>query len=243
LKAMIEKLRRVPKPKAKPVVKARPKPKAKPKPKARPKLTADGKKTTRKDGQDDLKLIFGIGPKIEKMLNGKRVTRFEHIARWKKADVARYAEMLEGFPDRIERDEWVLSAKQILAGTYNWEERRKAREALNKKKPAAKKKAAAKKAAVTADGKKTTRKDGNDDLKLIFGIGPKIEKMLNKDGVNNFEDIAAWKKADIARYADKLDGFSDRIEREEWVLSAKQIIAGTYNWTERQKANQARKKK
>ena len=137
--------------------------------------------------------------------------------------------MLDGFPDRIERDEWVLSAKEILNGTYNWEERRKAREALNKKKPAkktaAKKKAAPKKAAVTADGKKTTRKDGKDDLKLIFGIGPKIEKMLNKDGVNSFEDIAAWKKADIAKYADKLEGFSDRIERDEWVLSAKQIIA------------------
>jgi len=155
--------------------------------------------------------------------------------------------MLDGFPDRIERDEWVLSAKQILNGTYNWEERRKAREALNKKKPAAKKapakKKKTKKAAVTADGKKTTRKDGKDDLKLIFGIGPKIEKMLNKDGVNEFEDIAAWKKADIKKYSEKLDGFADRIERDEWVLSAKQIIAGTYNWTERQKANQAKAKK
>ena len=67
--------------------------------------------------------------------------------------------------------------------------------------------------------------------------------MLNKDGVNEFEDIAAWKKADIAKYSEKLDGFADRIERDEWVLSAKQIIAGTYNWTERQKANQAKAKK
>ena len=242
LKAMIEKLKRAPKPK--PVPKPKAKPKAKPA--SKPKLTADGKKTTRKDGQDDLKLIFGIGPKIEKMLNGKRVTKFEHIAKWKKAEVTKYSDMLEGFPDRIERDEWVLSAQQILKGTYNWEERRKAREALNKKKPAKKKTSAKKKAnkaAVTADGKKTTRKDGKDDLKLIFGIGPKIEKMLNKDGVNEFEDIAAWKKADIAKYSEKLDGFADRIERDEWVLSAKQIIAGTYNWTERQKANQAKAKK
>ena len=234
LKALIEKLKSAPKPKPKPA----PKPKAKPKPKAvaKPKLTADGKKTTRKDGQDDLKLIFGIGPKIEKMLNSKRVTKFEHIAKWKKADINRYAEMLDGFPDRIERDEWVLSAKQILNGTYNWEERRKAREALNKKKPAK-----PKKAATTADGKKTTRKDGKDDLKLIFGIGPKIEKMLNKNGVNEFEDIAAWKKADIAKYSDLLEGFADRIERDEWVSSAKQIIAGTYNWTERQAANKKKK--
>ena len=44
----------------------------------------------------------------------------------------------------------------------------------------------------------------------------------------------------MVRYAEMLDGFPDRIEREEWILSAKQIIAGTYNWTERQ---QAKKKK
>jgi len=41
--------------------------------------------------------------------------------------VQRYSDLLGSFPDRIERDEWVLSAQQILAGTYNWEERRSAR--------------------------------------------------------------------------------------------------------------------
>jgi len=145
----------------------------------------------------------------------------------------------------------VLSAQEIGRGTYNWEERRKKREAMAKKKgPAkktakkkspAKKKAVAKKkpakkkakAAVTADGRKTTRKDGKDDLKLIYGIGPVYEKLLNKNKVTTFEHIARWKKADIEKYAELLGGFSDRIEREEWVKSAKQIIAGTYNWQER----------
>ena len=89
--------------------------------------TADGKKTTRKDGQDDLKLIFGIGPKIEKMLNSEGVTRFEHIASWQAAEVQKYSAMLDSFPDRIERDEWVSSAQQIIDGTYNWTERKKAR--------------------------------------------------------------------------------------------------------------------
>ena len=91
-------------------------------------------------------------------------------------------------------------------------------------------------AAVTADGKKTIRKDGMDDLKLIFGIGPKIEKLLNQNGVRHFEDIAGWSEADIQKYSDMLGSFPDRIERDEWVLSAKQIIAGTYNWTERKKS-------
>jgi hypothetical protein len=36
--------------------------------------------------------------------------------------------MLEGFSDRIERDDWIGSAKQIIDGTYNWTERKKARD-------------------------------------------------------------------------------------------------------------------
>ena len=182
---------------------------------------------------DDLKLIFGIGPKIEEMLNQNGVTRFEHIAGWKQADIDKYADMLDGFSDRIERDEWVLSAQQIIDGSYNWEERRKAREAS----------AAEATPRLTADGKKTTRKDGADDLKLIFGIGPKIEKMLNENGVRRFEDIAAWKQADIDKFSDMLEGFSDRIERDEWVSSAQQIIDGTYNWTERKSAREAQTEK
>ena len=196
--------------------------------------TADGKKTTRKDGMDDLKLIFGIGPKIEKMLNTNGVRRFEDIAAWKQADIDKYADMLDGFSDRIERDEWVLSAQQIIDGTYNWEERRKAREA---------KQSTTANLRLTADGKKTTRKDGMDDLKLIFGIGPKIEKMLNQQGVRRFEDIAGWNQADIEKFSGMLEGFSDRIERDEWVSSAQQIIDGTYNWTERKSARDQQKTK
>ena len=75
-----------------------------------------------------------------------------------------------------------------------------------------------------------------DDLKLIFGIGPKIEKLLNSNGVRRFEDIAAWSKADVEQYSEMLGSFPDRIERDEWILSAKQIIDGTYNWTERKKS-------
>jgi len=230
LQAEIAKLKARPKPAPKPKAVAPKKPAPKPE-----RRTADGKKTPRKDGMDDLKLIFGIGPKIEKMLNKNGINRFEDIAVWKQTDIDKYADMLEGFSDRIERDEWVLSAQQLVDGTYNWEERRKAREA----------KAADEKAntRLTADGKKTTRKDGQDDLKLIFGIGPKIEKMLNSNGVKRFEDIAAWKPSDIERFSEKLEGFSDRIERDEWVSSAQQIIDGTYNWTERKTARDNQKKK
>ena len=34
-----------------------------------------------------------------------------------------------------------------------------------------------------------------DDLKLISGVGPKLEKMLHKTGVYYFRQIANWKKS------------------------------------------------
>ena len=101
----------------KPKVKAAPKPKAKaapkPKVKAAPKpkvLYTDGPT----DGApDDLKLIKGIGPKFEKDLNGKGIYYFRQIAAWKANDVTMVEGVIDSFPGRISRDEWIKQAKGL----------------------------------------------------------------------------------------------------------------------------------
>lgn len=65
-----------------------------------------------------------------------------------------------------------------------------------------------------------------DDLKLINGIGPKIEALLNGIGVWHFDQIAAWKAKDIAHVDERLVGFHGRITRDEWVKQAKALAAG-----------------
>lgn len=60
-----------------------------------------------------------------------------------------------------------------------------------------------------------------DDLKLIKGVGPKLEKLLNEVGVWHFDQIASWKAKDIAIVDEKLDGFKGRISRDAWVKQAK----------------------
>ncbi|MCF6275091.1 MAG: DUF2853 family protein [Robiginitomaculum sp.] len=65
-----------------------------------------------------------------------------------------------------------------------------------------------------------------DDLKLISGVGPKLEKMLNKTGVYYFPQIANWKKSDVKMVNDKLGAFPGRIERDEWVRQAKGLAKG-----------------
>jgi peptide/nickel transport system ATP-binding protein len=64
-----------------------------------------------------------------------------------------------------------------------------------------------------------------DDLKLIAGVGPKIEAILNGLGVYRYSQIAAWKKAERAWVDDHLK-FSGRIERDDWVKQAKALAKG-----------------
>ncbi len=64
---------------------------------------------------DDLKLISGVGPVIERKLNALGITRYDQIARFKKADIARVDEVLN-FRGRIERDEWQKQAKALAKG-------------------------------------------------------------------------------------------------------------------------------
>ena len=91
------------------------------------------------------------------------------------------------------------------------------------KKPAAKKAPAKKAAAKKKPPVLYTKKPAQvDDLKLISGVGPKLEKTCNSIGVYQFEQIAAWTKKDIAIVDDKLS-FKGRIERDGWVSQAKKL--------------------
>jgi len=64
-----------------------------------------------------------------------------------------------------------------------------------------------------------------DDLTMIAGIGPQTAKLLAGLGVTRFAQVAAWTKADIASFGDKLR-FPDRIGREDWVRQAKALAKG-----------------
>ncbi len=104
---------------AKPVTATKAAAKAKPAPaKAKTAKTAKaadaGKpKAIRKPARpDDLKKISGVGPKIEGILNGLGIYKYEQVAGWKKAERDWVDDHLK-FKGRIERDEWVKQAKAL----------------------------------------------------------------------------------------------------------------------------------
>ncbi|MEQ9261405.1 MAG: 50S ribosomal protein L21 [Roseovarius sp.] len=86
-------------------------------------------------------------------------------------------------------------------------------------------KAPAKKAAPKAEAKAAPKSEGADDLKLLSGVGPALEKKLIEAGVTTFAQIAAWTEEDIAAMDEKLS-FKGRIEREGWVEQAKELAKG-----------------
>jgi len=62
-----------------------------------------------------------------------------------------------------------------------------------------------------------------DNLRLIKGIGPAIEKTLNELGIFRYHQIAEMTEYDINRVAQRLKGFSSRIYREDWIGQARDL--------------------
>ena len=62
-----------------------------------------------------------------------------------------------------------------------------------------------------------------DNLRLIKGVGPAIEKTLNELGIFRFHQIAEMTEYDIDRVAQRLKGFRTRIYREDWIGQARDL--------------------
>ena len=70
------------------------------------------------------------------------------------------------------------------------------------------------------------RAGGADDLKMIKGVGPVLEKALNTSGVFHFDQVAVWKKADAVWFDENVKGANGRVVRDEWVKQAKILAKG-----------------
>ncbi|MCB0518167.1 MAG: hypothetical protein H6577_06345 [Lewinellaceae bacterium] len=112
--------------------------------------------------KDDLTMIKGIGGFIEKKLNGLGIYTFEQISKLDHETIESLTNAIEFFPGRIERDDWVGQAARLHdIKLHNPEAVQTA--AVFPKNPT--------------------------DLKIVEGIGPKIEKLLKEAGINNLGEL------------------------------------------------------
>ena len=64
-----------------------------------------------------------------------------------------------------------------------------------------------------------------DDLKLLKGVGPKLEQTLQDLGFYHFDQVAKWTDAEVA-WVDTRLKFKGRIQRDGWIEQAKILAAG-----------------
>lgn len=163
---------------------------------------------------DDLTKIDGLGDFLAKQLNNNGIFTYVEIASWTPDRIKDVTEMIGYIPGRIEKDNWVGQAALLLQAQANSDE--SDTRALKAEAPKKKKKKAPKGA-----------KEG--DLKIIEGIGPKIETVLKNAGVNDWATLAA---TEPGRLKEILEEAGDRFRMHNpytWPLQARLAAAGRWD--------------
>jgi len=65
-----------------------------------------------------------------------------------------------------------------------------------------------------------------DDLKMIKGVGPKLEALLHRLGFFHFDQVANWTEEEVLWVDHNLEGFKGRVSRDNWVEQAKLLADG-----------------
>jgi predicted flap endonuclease-1-like 5' DNA nuclease len=63
-----------------------------------------------------------------------------------------------------------------------------------------------------------------DDLKLISGVGPGLEKKLQDAGITSFAQIVALTDAEITELEANVVKFAGRIKRDDWIGQAQRLV-------------------
>lgn len=151
--------------------------------------------------KDDLTLITGIGPFLEKKLNEIGVYTYLQISEWTPGMVEQVTEDIGYIPGRIERDDWIGQATRLYQ---------------------------AKEDDPLALQPLSNSPFNPKDLKIIEGIGPKIEQILKEAKIYTWKDLA---EADTGKLREVLDAAGDRFRMHDpttWPAQAR--LAANGEW-------------
>jgi predicted flap endonuclease-1-like 5' DNA nuclease len=159
--------------------------------------------------KDDLQMISGIGPFIEERLHAIDIYSFKQISKLTAKDIEKINVVIEYFAGRIERDEWVAQAKELVQDEI---------------KEAVLNRIRAKETNIYFERIGIAQKHEADNLTIINGIGGWIEVKLNALGIFTIRQIANFNEEDVEIVAEAIEFFPGRIERDEWVSQAKELV-------------------
>jgi len=166
--------------------------------------------TANEGERDDLRMISGIGPFIEERLHALDIYTFRQISKFSARDIGIIDDAILYFSGRIERDEWVAQAGELVR------DEKQRMEFLKRIK--------ARKNHIYYDRIGIARKEEADDLTNISGIGGWINEKLNVLDIYTFRQIANFNEEDIHTVTDAIEYFPGRIERDEWIVQAQELV-------------------
>lgn len=165
--------------------------------------------------QDDLTRIEGIGDFIAKKLNSNGIFTYAEIASWTPDRIKTVTEAIGYIPGRIEKDNWVGQAALLLQQQMDGTVIPTPAEARS---------------VVVEEPQKDAAPAGmtEGDLKIIEGIGPKIEEVLKNAGINDWATLAG---TEPGRLKEILEEAGDRFRMHNpytWPLQARLAAAGRW---------------
>ncbi len=179
--------------------------------------------------RDDLQMISGIGPFIEERLHALSIYTFLQVSKFTAKDIETINVAIEYFSGRIERDEWVAQAKELIISEKN------KKELLERIK--------ARKNRIYYDRIGVAKLNDADDLSVINGIGGWIKEKLYALDINTFLQISKFTQEDSEIVTEVIEFFPGRIERDEWIIQAKELVKIEGNKAALLKRIQERKEK
>lgn len=150
--------------------------------------------------RDDLTLIDNIGPFLQQKLNEADIYRYDQIAGWTAADITTYTELIGYIPGIIRRDDWVGQARGLAMS-----------EAASSNNPAPK---------INPQVNQDISEGTTTSLRIVEGIGPKIEAILHAGGITSLSVLA---DTSIERLRELLDAAGSRFKSHDpktWPVQA-----------------------
>ena len=160
--------------------------------------------------KDDLRMISGIGLVNEASLNALDIYTFKQISKFTSQDIDSINKAIIYFSGRIERDQWVAQAIELA-------HRNEMRSDLFKR-------ISERKSTIQYHRIGIAHKDEADDLTIISGIGGWIKEKLNALDIYTFRQISNFTDEDVHIVTEAIEYFPGRIERDEWILQAQELV-------------------
>jgi len=155
---------------------------------------------------DDLTLIDNIGPFLQGKLNEADIYRYEQIANWTEADIVTYTNLIGYIPGIIQRDDWVGQARGLAiseAAHQPGDDEEMAFAASTAPTP------------VEADNEAA-----EDNLKVVEGIGPKIESILKASGIRTLGVLADTPTERLREILDEAGSRFKSHDPKTWAVQA-----------------------